>query len=37
MEIPLGEQFFAELFASFIDQFGIPWMIHFEGNKAQQM
>lgn len=37
MEIPLGEQFFAELFASFIDQFGIPWMIHFEVNKAQQM
>lgn len=37
MEMPLGEQFFAELFSSFIDQFGIPWMIHFEGNKAQSM
>ncbi|WP_312553073.1 VOC family protein [Empedobacter brevis] len=37
MEMPLGEQFFAELFASFVDQFGIPWMIHFEGNKAQPM
>lgn len=37
MEMPLAEQFFAELFASFIDQFGTPWMIHFEGNKAHSM
>ena len=37
LEMPLGEQFFAELFASFIDQYGTPWMIHFEGNKAQPM
>src|SRR5690606_4790918 len=33
IEMPLGEQFFAELFASFQDKFGIAWMIHFEGNK----
>ena len=33
MEMPLGEQFFAEAFASFIDQYGIAWMIHFEGKK----
>lgn len=33
MEMELGETFFAERFASFIDQFGIAWMIHFEGNK----
>lgn len=33
LEMPLGEQFFAELYASFQDQFGIWWMIHFEGNK----
>lgn len=33
IDMPLGEQFFAELFASFQDQFGIYWMIHFEGNK----
>ena len=37
MEMPLAEQFFAELFASFIDQYGTPWMIHFEGNKAHSM
>lgn len=34
MEMPLSEQFFAEQFASFIDQFGIAWMVHYEGNKA---
>lgn len=33
IEMPLGEQFFAELFASFQNKFGIAWMIHFEGNK----
>lgn len=36
IEMPLGEQFFAEIYASFIDQFGIAWMIHFEGNKAHK-
>ena len=34
MEMDLGETFFAELFSSFIDQFGITWMIHYEGNKT---
>lgn len=33
MEMELGETFFAERFSSFIDQYGITWMIHFEGNK----
>lgn len=37
IEMPLGEQFFAELYASFTDQFGISWMIHYEGkNKMNQ-
>ena len=36
MEMPLGEQFWAELYACFADQFGINWMIHYEGNKANQ-
>lgn len=35
IEMPLGEQFWAELYSSFTDKFGINWMIHFEGNKAQ--
>ena len=33
IEMDLGETFYAELFSSFVDQFGIAWMIHFEGNK----
>ena len=33
IEMALGEQFWAELYASFQDKFGIWWMIHFEGNK----
>ncbi|MBE8722537.1 VOC family protein [Sphingobacterium pedocola] len=33
IEMPLGEQFWAELFSSFTDKYGISWMIHFEGNK----
>jgi len=36
VEMPLGEQFWAELYACFTDQYGINWMIHFEGNKKQQ-
>lgn len=37
IEMPLGEQFFAELYSSFTDQFGISWMIHYEGkNKMNQ-
>lgn len=33
VEMPLGEQFFAELYASFTDQFGTSWMIHYEGKS----
>lgn len=33
IEMELAEQFFAEQYASFQDQFGIWWMIHYEGNK----
>ena len=33
LEMELGETFFAELFSSFIDKFGVAWMIHYEGNK----
>lgn len=36
IEMELGEQFWAELYASFQDKFGIWWMIHFEGNKKMQ-
>lgn len=35
IEAELGEQPWAELYACFTDQFGINWMIHFEGNKTQ--
>lgn len=34
IEMALGEQAWAELYASFQDRFGVWWMIHFEGNKA---
>jgi PhnB protein len=33
LEMELGETFFAELFSSFIDQFGVAWMIHYEGKN----
>lgn len=33
IEMELDETFFAELFSSFIDKFGIAWMVHYEGNK----
>ncbi len=33
VEMPLGETFFAELYSSFQDKFGISWMIYFGGNK----
>jgi len=33
IEMNLEETFFAELYSSFQDKFGIYWMIHFEGNK----
>lgn len=35
IEMPLEETFWAELYASFIDKYGIAWMVNFEGNKAQ--
>jgi len=35
IEMPLSEQFYAELYASFTDQFGISWMIYYEGKKAE--
>lgn len=36
IEMELAEQFWAELYASFEDQYGIKWMIHYEGNKKMQ-
>lgn len=36
IEMELGEQFWAELYASFQDKFGIWWMVHFEGNKKME-
>jgi len=33
IEMDLAETFFAELYSSFQDKFGISWMVHFEGNK----
>lgn len=33
IEMDLGETFFAELYSSFTDQFGVSWMVHYEGNK----
>jgi PhnB protein len=35
IEMPLGETFFAELYSSFQDQFGICWMVYFGGNKEK--
>ena len=33
--MPPGETFFAERFAMVTDRFGTPWMLIFEGNRAQ--
>ncbi len=33
LEMDLGETFYAELFASLQDKYGIYWMIYYEGNK----
>ena len=33
IEMDLGETFFAELFGSLQDKYGIYWMIDYEGNK----
>ena len=35
VEMPLGETFFAELYSSFQDQFGICWMVYFGGRKDE--
>ena len=32
--MPLGETFWAELYAMFTDRYGTPWMINFPGRKA---
>ncbi len=34
IEMPLSEQFYAELYAMLIDKFGVAWIIHFAGKKA---
>lgn len=34
IEMPLEKTFFAELYGSLQDQFGIWWMIHYEGNVS---
>lgn len=36
IEMGLEPTFFAELFSSFQDQFGIWWMVHFKGNPANK-
>ena len=33
--MPIGETFWAERFGMLVDKFGIPWMVNFDGNKAQ--
>lgn len=33
-QMPLGEQFWAELYASFQDKFGTMWMLSYPGNKV---
>ena len=35
VEMAPGETFWAERFAMFTDWYGTPWMLNFEGNKAQ--
>ncbi len=35
VEMAPEETFWAERFARFTDRFGTPWMLNFEGNKAQ--
>jgi PhnB protein len=33
--MPIAETFWAERFGMLVDKFGIPWMVNFDGNKAQ--
>jgi len=35
IDMPAGETFWAERFAMFTDRFGTPWMLNYDGNKAQ--
>lgn len=35
VEMAPDETFWAERFAMFTDRYGTPWMLNFEGNKAQ--
>lgn len=35
VEMVPDETFWAERFAMFTDRYGTPWMLNFEGNKAQ--
>jgi len=35
VEMAPGETFWAERFAMFTDRYGTPWMLNFEGDKAQ--
>ena len=35
VEMAPGETFWAERFAMFTDRYGTPWMLNFEGNRAQ--
>jgi PhnB protein len=35
VEMAPGETFWAERFAMFTDRYGTPWMLSFEGDKAQ--
>jgi PhnB protein len=34
VEMAPGETFWAERFAMFTDRYGTPWMLNYEGNKA---
>lgn len=35
MTMPPAETFWAERFAMFTDRYGTPWMLNYEGDKAQ--
>lgn len=35
IDMPPGEVFWAERFAMFTDRYGTPWMLNYEGTKAQ--
>jgi PhnB protein len=35
VEMEPGETFWAECFAMFTDKFGTPWMLNYEGSRAE--